>query len=84
MEGATVAGDIVARATAATQAGCDMVLVCNRPDLADDLLKRWHPEISPRLPDRLETLKPAQYPAMESLSVDQRFMQAWHSLQTLA
>jgi len=84
MEGATVAGDIVARATAATQAGCDMVLVCNRPDLADDLLARWQPGISPRLADRLNALKPAQYPAMESLSVDQRFMQAWHSLQTLA
>ncbi|CAG0938123.1 beta-N-acetylhexosaminidase [Gallionellaceae bacterium] len=38
MEGATVAGGIVQRAEAALQAGCDMVLVCNRPDLADELL----------------------------------------------
>ena len=43
MEGATVAGDIVARAQAAFAAGCDMVLVCNRPDLATDLLQRWQP-----------------------------------------
>lgn len=84
MEGATVAGDIVARATAAAQAGCDMVLVCNRPDLADDLLARWLPPVAPQLQTRLAGCRPAQYPAMESLSVDQRFMQAWSSLQALA
>jgi len=33
-----VAGGVVERVTAALEAGCDMALVCNRPDLADDVL----------------------------------------------
>jgi beta-N-acetylhexosaminidase len=39
MEGATVAGGIVQRAEAALNAGCDMVLVCNKPESADELLR---------------------------------------------
>jgi beta-N-acetylhexosaminidase len=38
MEGASVAGGITERAVAALSAGCDMVLVCNNPKLADQLL----------------------------------------------
>ena len=38
MEGASVAGSVVDGAKAALTAGCDMVLVCNHPDKADQLL----------------------------------------------
>ncbi len=39
MEGASVVGGVIDRARAALEAGCDMVLVCNHPDLARELVE---------------------------------------------
>jgi beta-N-acetylhexosaminidase len=56
MAGAHTAGDIVARADAALAAGCDMVLTCNDPVAADDLLARWHPAPQPDLARRAQRM----------------------------
>ena len=40
MEGASVVGSVVKGAELALNAGCDAVLICNRPDLADQLLSK--------------------------------------------
>jgi beta-N-acetylhexosaminidase len=58
MEGAKVVGDIKARATAAIEAGCDMILVCNRLDLADELLSGWTYQQDPRSIERVNRLMP--------------------------
>ena len=58
MEAASVAGSITNRAKAALAAGCDMVLVCNRPDLADELLSHLTWKSSKTYQRRLQALMP--------------------------
>jgi beta-N-acetylhexosaminidase len=61
MEGASVAGTVVDGAHAALAAGCDMVLVCNSPDKADELLQGLDPSVSldaHRSAQRIQALTP--------------------------
>jgi beta-N-acetylhexosaminidase len=58
MEGASVAGDIVERADAAWNAGCDMLLVCNAPDAVEELLEKWQPQSDPARAARVARLLP--------------------------
>lgn len=84
MEGAAVAGDMLARARAALNAGCDMALVCNRPDLADDLLSRlkWKP--TRRSLERIERLMPnTDALNWKSLQKQVAYIEALKSVQAL-
>ena len=66
MEGATVAGNIVQRAEAALNAGCDMVLVCNKSASADELLQGLHWEMPVTSKARLAQMRGRAHP--ESLT----------------
>jgi beta-N-acetylhexosaminidase len=58
MEGASSAGGMVARANAALNAGCDMVLMCNDPRAQDTLLEGLERRpVAPTLARRLEKLR---------------------------
>lgn len=56
MEGASVAGDVVDRVEAAWSAGCDMLLVCNAPLKAAEVLDRWQLAADKKRSERIARL----------------------------
>ena len=84
MEGASVAGGILDRARAALEAGNDMVLVCNQPELADELLAGLEHDISAVSLARLARMRGRPHPeALVKLHEDGQFVKAVHEVGTL-
>ncbi len=81
MEGAGVAGGIVERVSAAWNAGCDMLLVCNAPDKVGDVLKHWQPAFDPVRSDRIRQLLPDC--AQPGLLEDQTYLAGVYASQVL-
>ncbi|WP_334187487.1 beta-N-acetylhexosaminidase [Noviherbaspirillum sp.] len=87
MEGASVAGTVVDGANAALSAGCDMVLICNSPDKADQLLEELKLKASPAVrasEARIASLVPqATAPDWDALQQDARYRAAKKTAQSL-
>ncbi|MBL8429650.1 MAG: beta-N-acetylhexosaminidase [Dechloromonas sp.] len=82
MAGAGVVGGMLSRVDTAYNAGCDMLLVCNAPDVVGDVLENWQPTIDPARGKRVEALSP-DMPAKDwaALQSDSTYLAA---LQTIA
>ena len=84
MEAAGVAGDMVERVHAALTAGCDMALVCNRPDLADEVLARLEFDWSATSRARLARMHGQAHPlSMTQLREQARYVEALHHIAGL-
>ncbi len=84
MEGATVAGGIVQRAEAALNAGCDMVLVCNRPESADELLRGLRWEMPAASKARLVQMRGRAHPdTLVALHEQPQFLKALHEISAI-
>lgn len=84
MEGASVAGGVVDRAKAALHAGCDMVLVCNNPRSADELLNGLEYAMPPTALARLARIHGRAHAAdIFKLREDAQYAAALHALAGL-
>jgi beta-N-acetylhexosaminidase len=81
MEGASGAGGVTERARAALGAGCDMVLLCNCPQAADDLLDNLSYAMPAVSLARLARMHGRPLPGgMVKLREDVRYARALHAI----
>jgi len=84
MAGAGVVGGMLNRVETAYAAGCDMLLVCNAPDVVGEVLENWQPAVDERRGQRVEALLPTQ-PALswEVLQLDATYQAAQQTIAKL-
>jgi beta-N-acetylhexosaminidase len=84
MEGASCAGNITQRANAALAAGCDMVLLCNDPRSADELLMTLDYDMPAVALARLARIHGRGGPeSPKELQHDQRYLTAVAAVRTI-
>lgn len=83
MEGASVAGDYLARAKAALAAGCDVALICNNREGALQILRGLEFEHNPVLHARLARLHGRHPLTLEALHSDPAWRQSVSAMREL-
>ncbi|MHB8533928.1 MAG: beta-N-acetylhexosaminidase [Sulfuricaulis sp.] len=84
MEGAKGAGDALSRAKMALSAGCDMVLVCNDVNAADQVLAGLGQHDDPVSHLRLVRMRGRENPTRQQLAQDQAYRDAVHAVSGIA
>lgn len=84
MEGAAGAGDYLSRARQALRAGCDMVLVCNNPSGAAQVLHGLENISNPVLQIRLARMHGRRFTAQAERHKDTRWQQARQAVAALS
>ena len=82
MEGAVSAGSIRQRCQLAFAAGCDIALVCNRPDLVDELRADFTQPENPHLAARWQNMAASQTPEQAQATMQTAEFQAAQRLAT--
>ena len=81
MEAASAGGDVTTRALAALNAGCDMVLLCNQPAMADELLANLIWTMPAQSLSRLARMHGQKHPvSLDALHEKAEFVHAVHQV----
>jgi beta-N-acetylhexosaminidase len=82
MKGADVAGGYTDKAQLALQAGCDMILVCNCPDGAQEVLA-YMQKLEVKGCEKIATMRAKHIISWQQLEKTERYIKTKNTLQTL-